>query len=185
MCAHLPSRGAAFRRLGDPDNNINRLIETRGGFDLLPEQGTRPVNKYLPPRPKNQLAPKDTAALPQVADTFSGWIGRLINCPTERTALVHPAPSIILFTTLSGLGFGLLGFLGLGLPDFSGWMAFGFYAIAFALTCGGLIASVFHLGHPGRDLLAALTHLLGILAGRWLFFAEAEHTVGLYYGKRG
>ena len=29
---------------------------------------------------------------------------------------MHPAPSVILFTTLSGIGFGLLAFLGLGLP---------------------------------------------------------------------
>ena len=33
-------------------------------------------------------------------------------------------------------------------------------------------------------VLAALCHLVGALAARWLFFAEAEHVVGLYYGKR-
>jgi DMSO reductase anchor subunit len=33
-------------------------------------------------------------------------------------------------------------------------------------------------------LLAVLSHIAGILASRWLFFAEAEHVVGLYYGKR-
>jgi len=32
--------------------------------------------------------------------------------------------------------------------------------------------------------LACLLHLSGALAARWLFFAEAEHVVGLYYGKR-
>jgi len=32
--------------------------------------------------------------------------------------------------------------------------------------------------------LAVLSHIAGILASRWLFFAEAEHVVGLYYGKR-
>ena len=33
--------------------------------------------------------------------------------------------------------------------------------------------------------LAALSvHLVGLFASRWLFFAEAEHVVGLYYGKR-
>lgn len=32
--------------------------------------------------------------------------------------------------------------------------------------------------------LAAITHLTGALAARWLFFAEAEHVVGLFYGKR-
>ena len=32
--------------------------------------------------------------------------------------------------------------------------------------------------------LAVLTHLIGAFAARWLFFAEAEHVVGLYYGRR-
>lgn len=63
---------------------------------------------------------------------------------------MHPAPSVIIFTTLSGLGFGLLAFLGLGLPDVSGWVAFVFFAIAYGLAVGGLLASTFHLGHPER-----------------------------------
>lgn len=67
---------------------------------------------------------------------------------------MHPAPSVIIFTTLSGLGFGLLFFLGLGLPAVTGWTAFAFYAIAFGLAGGGLIASTFHLGHPERALKA-------------------------------
>jgi DMSO reductase anchor subunit len=32
--------------------------------------------------------------------------------------------------------------------------------------------------------LAVISHLIGVFAARWLFFAEAEHVVGLYYGKR-
>lgn len=32
--------------------------------------------------------------------------------------------------------------------------------------------------------LALIVHLIGMTAQRWLFFAEAEHVVGLYYGKR-
>jgi DMSO reductase anchor subunit len=32
--------------------------------------------------------------------------------------------------------------------------------------------------------LAVLSHALGMAASRWLFFAEAEHVVGLYYGRR-
>ncbi len=67
---------------------------------------------------------------------------------------MHPAPSVIIFTTLSGLGFGLLFFLGLGLPDVSGWVAFVFFAIAYGLSVGGLMASTFHLGHPERALKA-------------------------------
>ncbi len=67
---------------------------------------------------------------------------------------MHPAPSVIIFTTLSGLGFGLLFFLGLGSPDVTGWVAFAFYAIAYGLAVGGLMASTFHLGHPERALKA-------------------------------
>ena len=33
---------------------------------------------------------------------------------------MHPAPSVIAFTTLSGLGFGLLFWLGMGLPGPTG-----------------------------------------------------------------
>ncbi|WP_340159393.1 DmsC/YnfH family molybdoenzyme membrane anchor subunit [uncultured Hoeflea sp.] len=34
------------------------------------------------------------------------------------------------------------------------------------------------------NLLAAVSMLIGLLAERWLFFAEAEHAVSLYYGHR-
>ncbi len=67
---------------------------------------------------------------------------------------MHPAPSVILFTALSGLGFGLLAFLGLGLPDVSGWVAFVFFFIAFSLAVGGLLASTFHLGNPKNAMKA-------------------------------
>ncbi|MFQ3183120.1 MAG: DMSO reductase anchor subunit [Alteromonas macleodii] len=67
---------------------------------------------------------------------------------------MHPAPSVILFSTLSGLGFGLLAFLGIGNPAPTGWVAFVFFAIAYLLAVGGLIASTFHLGHPERALKA-------------------------------
>jgi DMSO reductase anchor subunit len=32
--------------------------------------------------------------------------------------------------------------------------------------------------------LAVISHISGLFISRWLFFAEAEHVVGLYYGKR-
>ncbi len=67
---------------------------------------------------------------------------------------MHPAPSIIFFTVFSGLGFGMLAFLGLGKPDVSGFTAFIFFAIAYALAVGGLISSTFHLGNPQRALKA-------------------------------
>ena len=35
-----------------------------------------------------------------------------------------------------------------------------------------------------RLVLAALIHVAGVMVSRWLFFAEAKHTVTLYYGQR-
>jgi len=67
---------------------------------------------------------------------------------------MHPARSLILFTTLSGLGFGLMLYLGLGLPAVTGWQAFAFYLVAFALAGAGLASSALHLGHPERALKA-------------------------------
>ncbi len=63
---------------------------------------------------------------------------------------MHPAPSLILFTSLSGLGFGLLTFLGLATPGLVGWHAFLAFALAFGLACGGLLSSLLHLGNPQR-----------------------------------
>jgi len=33
-------------------------------------------------------------------------------------------------------------------------------------------------------VIAVIAHVAGVLTARWLFFAQAEHVVGLYYGKR-
>jgi DMSO reductase anchor subunit len=48
--------------------------------------------------------------------------------------------------------------------------------LAFALPAALLLLDL--------RLLAVASHLLGVMASRWLFLAEAEHTVGLYYGAR-
>ncbi len=63
---------------------------------------------------------------------------------------MHPAPSVIIFTACSGLGFGLLIWLGLGFPAVAGWTAFAVFALAYLLAVGGLLASTFHLGRPER-----------------------------------
>ena len=65
---------------------------------------------------------------------------------------MNPAPSVILFSTLSGMGFGFLALLGVfGAP---GWVGFFLWGIGYGLAGAGLIASTFHLGHPERALLA-------------------------------
>lgn len=67
---------------------------------------------------------------------------------------MHPAYSVILFTTASGAGYGLLALLGL-VGHFHGpasSLAFGLTAIiiALGLITLGLLSSTFHLGHPER-----------------------------------
>lgn len=67
---------------------------------------------------------------------------------------MHPAPSLILFTVLSGLGFGLLVWLGFGLRAPIGLAAFVLFALGYGLAGAGLVAAAFHLGHPERALKA-------------------------------
>ncbi|MGD9783722.1 MAG: 4Fe-4S dicluster domain-containing protein [Hyphomicrobiaceae bacterium] len=47
-----PTGARHFGDLGDPDSDISQLVAERGGYDLLPGMGYKPVNKYLPPRPR-------------------------------------------------------------------------------------------------------------------------------------
>lgn len=67
---------------------------------------------------------------------------------------MNPAPSVIVFTVLSGLGFGFLAMLGFGVAQFAGVPAFLAWALGYGLAVGGLMASTFHLGNPQRALLA-------------------------------
>ena len=109
---------------------------------------------------------------------------------------MHPAPSVIAFTTLSGLGFGLLFWLGLGLPPVTGWVAFVFFALAYALAVGGLLASVAHLANPknaikafsqwrsswlSREGIAAIAALLlmAVFASGIIFFDVRLRVVGV------
>lgn len=94
---------------------------------------------------------------------------------------MHPAPSVIIFTSLTGLGFGLLVFLGLGLPDTSGVVAFVFFAIAYLLAIGGLISSTFHLGRPERAIKAFLQWRSSWLS-REAWLAVASLLVMAIYG---
>src|SRR5687768_16431581 len=66
---------------------------------------------------------------------------------------MHPAFSVIFFTTASGAGFGLLFWLGLlalagGLPPRAA--ALTLLALGAALAAAGLLSSLGHLGQPRR-----------------------------------
>ncbi|MGR3434961.1 MAG: 4Fe-4S dicluster domain-containing protein [Shimia sp.] len=72
-----PAGARHFGDLGDPDSDVSKLVLDRDGFNLMPELGTAPVNKYLPPRPKDE--PVDVLApyLEPVAKDATGLLGWL------------------------------------------------------------------------------------------------------------
>ncbi len=109
---------------------------------------------------------------------------------------MHPAPSIIVFTTLSGLGFGLMAWLGMGAAKGEGWVAFAFAALAMGLSGIGLLASLWHLGHPERFLKAfsqwrsswlsreavlamATFAVFGLYAAAWIFLGQRVLPLGI------
>src|SRR5690606_18472228 len=63
---------------------------------------------------------------------------------------MHPALSIIAFTTLSGLGYGLAVMLGLGLFDPAAMATRAAHVTALVLIGAGLCSSTLHLGSPQR-----------------------------------
>ncbi len=77
-----PAGARHFGDLGDPESGVSRLVAEREGMDLMPELGTKPVNKYLPPRPKDRLTapPEPRKAEPVARDGkgFVAWLDRAL-----------------------------------------------------------------------------------------------------------
>jgi sulfite dehydrogenase (quinone) subunit SoeC len=63
---------------------------------------------------------------------------------------VHPAASIVVFSALSGLGYGLAVWLALGIPEPASIPGRIGYVLALLLVTAGLVSSTFHLGRPER-----------------------------------
>ena len=60
-----PTGARHFGDLGDETSAVSQLVKQRGGYDLLPEFGYKPTNKYLPPRAKRQAKQAHIEALPK------------------------------------------------------------------------------------------------------------------------
>ena len=107
---------------------------------------------------------------------------------------MHPAYSVIIFTTASGAGYGLLALASAlaltGHIEITRWLGFTLLGIAFGLITLGLLSSTFHLGRPERawrafsqwrsswlsreGVLAAFTYLpAGLFAFGWVIFETA------------
>ena len=114
---------------------------------------------------------------------------------------MHPAYSVIIFTTASGAGYGLLVWLALSmlvtrmvpLDQMTALIGFG---LAFALITAGLLSSTLHLGRPERawramsqwrtswlsreGVLALATYpVAGLLALTWLFSPASSGLLAL------
>jgi sulfite dehydrogenase (quinone) subunit SoeC len=103
---------------------------------------------------------------------------------------MHPALSIIVFTTLSGLGYGLAAVLGLGLLDPSLTFTKIAHVLALLMICIGLLSSTLHLGNPqrawraltqwrsswlSREGVMALITFLPLLYSAWASVIEGRH----------
>jgi len=76
-----PTGARHFGDLADPASPAARLVAARGGYDLMPELGYRPTNKYLPPRPRGVARGEAGRGLEPAgtAGGFLGWIDRLLD----------------------------------------------------------------------------------------------------------
>jgi DMSO reductase anchor subunit len=103
---------------------------------------------------------------------------------------MHPAPSIIVFTTLSGLGYGLAALLGLGLLDPAAVATRIAWIVALAAIGGGLLSSTLHLGNPqrawrafsqwrsswlSREGVLAVATFVPLLVTAWASVIEGRH----------
>ena len=74
-----PAGARHFGDFADPNSNVSKLVKERGGFELMPEQGTKPVNRYLPPRKKdsfdsNEFTTQPLTAISQEPKGFLAWL---------------------------------------------------------------------------------------------------------------
>lgn len=80
-----PTRARHFGDLGDADSAVSKLVAERGGYDLMPQMGYKPVNKYLPPRPRRDgcsSAPKpaqDEKTDFSTASPLLRWIDKVLS----------------------------------------------------------------------------------------------------------
>ena len=79
-----PTSARHFGDFNDPDSDVSRLVAERRGYDLMPEMGCHPTNKYLPPRAATFPVPADDPASSDQPQTTTnpggllGWLDRAL-----------------------------------------------------------------------------------------------------------
>ena len=79
-----PASARHFGDLGDANSAVSKLVVERLGYDLMPEMGYKPTNKYLPPRPRRNTAaksgmPSELAPTPGTDNPILRWIDRALS----------------------------------------------------------------------------------------------------------
>ncbi len=78
-----PTGARHFGDLGDPNSDVSQLVKAREGYDLLPEMGYKPVNKYLPPRKRRDATSSKQIALPKgdgsAMDRLFSWADKMLS----------------------------------------------------------------------------------------------------------
>jgi DMSO reductase anchor subunit len=113
---------------------------------------------------------------------------------------MHPAFSVIFFTTAAGAGYGLMALLGIfavvGALPADRWLGLASMGTALALVTAGLLSSTAHLGHPERawrafsqwrsswlsreGVASVVTYIpAGLFAIGWVFFARTSGWVAV------
>ena len=74
-----PTNARHFGDFSDPDSNVSKLVAERGGYDLMPDMGTKPTNKYLAPRKKGPGEASPLAPLLDIkAKGIAGWLDKML-----------------------------------------------------------------------------------------------------------
>ena len=83
-----PASARHFGDLNDPESDVSQLVKERGGQELMPELGYKPVNRYLPPRArKREQSPSGVGAkleplvdlAPNQDNKFLRWVDRVLS----------------------------------------------------------------------------------------------------------
>jgi sulfite dehydrogenase (quinone) subunit SoeB len=88
-----PTGARSFGDLGDENSAVSKLVAEREGYDLMPEMGYKPTNKYLAPRKRRDTAIAGREVLPKgdgsAMDRLFAWADKLMT--GERvTAAINP-----------------------------------------------------------------------------------------------
>ena len=75
-----PTKARHFGDLGDPTSKVSLLVADRGGVALMPDLDYKPVNRYLPPRPRRSgdASVDESPAPADAANLAARWLNRIL-----------------------------------------------------------------------------------------------------------